>query len=104
MVPQTEQMPQMDDVNVLEIPAEDVSPEDLPEWIVIQRRIPVESDEESSTDPNPTLTTIDELGSGAVDIVDDAKLFQEAATEYQLAYQSLDKKYSEQAVLGSRGI
>ena len=25
--------------------------------------------------------------------------FQDAATEYQLAYQSLDKKYSEQAVL-----
>ena len=39
------------------------------------------------------------MGSGASDIVDDAKLFQEAATEYQLAYQSLDKKYSEQAVL-----
>ena len=32
-------------------------------------------------------------------LVGDAKLFQEAATEYQLAYQSLDKKYSEQAVL-----
>ena len=31
VVPQTEQMPQMDDVNVLEIPAEDVSPKDLPE-------------------------------------------------------------------------
>ena len=30
---------------------------------------------------------------------DDAKLFQDAATEYQLAYQSLDKKYSEQTVL-----
>ena len=43
--------------------------------------------------------TIDETGSGAADIVGDAKLFQEAATEYQLAYQSLDKKYSEQAVL-----
>ena len=36
---------------------------------------------------------------GVDDITGDAKLFQEAATEYQLAYQSLDKKYSEQAVL-----
>ena len=45
------------------------------------------------------LTTIDETGSGTGDIIDDAKLFQDAAMEYQLAYQSLDKKYSEQAVL-----
>ena len=45
------------------------------------------------------MTTIDETGSGTGDITDDAKLFQDAATEYQLAYQSLDKKYSEQAVL-----
>ena len=99
VVPQTEQMPQMDNVNILEIPADEISPEDLPERIIIRRHIPVESDEESSTDPDPILTTIDETGSDAVDIVGDAKLFQEAATEYQLAYQSLDKKYSEQAVL-----
>ena len=89
----------MDDVNVLEIPVEEVPPKDLPEQIIVRRRIPVESDEESSTNPDPILTTIDETGSGAGDIVGDAKLFQEAATEYQLAYQSLDKKYSEQAVL-----
>ena len=99
VVPQTEKMLQMDNMNVLEIPAEEVSLEDLPEWIIICRHIPVESDEESSTDPDPILTTIDEMGSGTSDIVGDAKLFQEAATEYQLAYQSLDKKYSEQAVL-----
>ena len=99
VVPQTEQVPQMDDVNVVEIPVEEVSPEDLPERIIVCQCIPVESDEESSTDPDPILTTIDETGSGTSDIVGDAKLFQEAATEYQLAYQSLDKKYSEQAVL-----
>ena len=45
------------------------------------------------------MTTIDETGPGVDDITGDAKLFQEAATEYQLAYQSHDKKYSEQAVL-----
>ena len=99
VVPQAEQVLQMDDVNILEIPADKVSPKDLLECIIVRRHIPVESDEESSTDPDPILTTIDEMGSGAVDITGDAKLFQEAATEYQLAYQSLDKKYSEQAVL-----
>ena len=92
-------MSQMDDVNVLEIPADEVAPEDLPEWVIVHRRIPVESDEESSIDTDPVLTTIDETGPGVDDITGDAKLFQEAATEYQLAYQSLDKKYSEQAVL-----
>ena len=99
VVPQTEQVPQVDEVNVLEILEEEVPHEDLLERVIVRRRIPVESDEESSTDPDPILTTIDETGSVASDIVGDAKLFQEAATEYQLAYQSLDKKYSEQAVL-----
>ena len=99
VIPQTEQMSQMDDVDIVEIPADEVAPKDLPEQVIIRRRIPVESDEESGTDPDPILTTIDETGSGVGDIVDDAKLFQETATEYQLAYQSLDKKYSEQAVL-----
>ena len=99
VVPQMEQVSQIDDVNVLEIPAVDISPEDLPERIIVQRQIPVESDKESSIDPDPILTTIDETGPGVDDITGDAKLCQEAATEYQLAYQSLDKKYSEQAVL-----
>ena len=89
----------MDNVKHLEIPVEEVSPEELLERIIVRRQIPVESDEESGTDPDPILTTIDEMGLGAGDIVGDAKLFQESATEYQLAYQSLDKKYSEQAVL-----
>ena len=98
VIPQA-QMSQMDDVNVLEIPADEVAPEDLPERVIVHRRIPIESDKESSIDPDPILTTIDEMGPGVDDITGDAKLFQEAATEYQLAYQSLDKKYSEQAVL-----
>ena len=76
VVPQTEQVPQMDDVNVLEIPAEEVSPKDLPERIIVRRHIPVESDEESGTDPDPILTTIDETGSGAGDIVGDANFFK----------------------------
>ena len=98
VIPQI-QMSQMDDVNVLEIPADEVAPEDLPERVIVHWHIPVKSEEESSIDTDPVLTTIDETGPGVDDITGDAKLFQEAATEYQLAYQSLDKKYSEQAVL-----
>ena len=98
VIPQTEQMGPMDDIDTVEIPADKVTPEDLPQRVLIRRCIPIESDEESITNPD-ILTTIDEMGSGTGDIADDAKFFQDAATEYQLAYQSLDKKYSEQAVL-----
>ena len=98
VIPLTEQMGPMGDIDTVEIPADKVTPEDLPQHVVIHRRVPIESDEESIIDPD-ILTTIDETGSGTGDIADDAKFFQDAATEYQLAYQSLDKKYSEQAVL-----
>ena len=37
--------------------------------------------------------------SEAGDIIQDAQFFQDAATEYQLTYQSLDEKYTHQAVL-----
>ena len=33
------------------------------------------------------------------DIIEDAQFFQDAATEYQLAYQSLEEKYNHQAIL-----
>ena len=98
VIPLTEQLGPMDDIDTVEIPVDQVAPEDLPQCVLIHRCVPIESDEESITDPE-ILTTIDETGSGGGDIADDAKLFQDAATEYQLAYQSLDKKYSEQAVL-----
>ena len=109
VIPQTEQMGPMEDIDTVEILADEVAPEDLPQHVIVHRRVPIESDEESIIDPD-ALTTIDETGSGTGDITDDAKLFQDAATEYQLAYQSLDKKYSEQAVLvheasgGSQGL
>ena len=98
VIPPTEELGSMDDISTVEILADQVAPEDLPQRVIINRRVPIESDEESIIDPD-ILTTIDETGSGTGDIADDAKLFQDAATEYQLAYQSLDKKYSEQAVL-----
>ena len=42
---------------------------------------------------------VDDSGSEAGDIVQDAQFFQDAATKYQLVYQSLDEKYTHQAVL-----
>ena len=98
IIPPTEDMGPMTNIDTVEIPADQFAPEELPQRVIINRRVPIESDEESIIDPD-ILTTIDETGSGTGDIADDAKLFQDAATEYQLAYQSLDKKYSEQAVL-----
>ena len=41
----------------------------------------------------------EDRGSEAGDIIQDAQFFQDAATEYQLTYQSLDEKYTHQAVL-----
>ena len=42
---------------------------------------------------------VDDSGSETGDIVQDAQFFQDTATEYQLAYQSLDEKYTHQAIL-----
>ena len=41
----------------------------------------------------------EDSGSEQGDIIQDAQFFQDAATEYQLAYQSLDEKYNHQAIL-----
>ena len=41
----------------------------------------------------------EDSGSEQGDIIQDAQFFQDAATEYQLAYQSLDEKYTHQAIL-----
>ena len=41
----------------------------------------------------------EDSGSEQGDIIQDALFFQDAATEYQLAYQSLEEKYNYQAVL-----
>ena len=74
---------------------------ELADQIAICRRIPVMDPETTdNTDPDhPVLASIDDSGSEAGDIIQDAKFFQEAVTEYQLTYQSLDEKYTHQAVL-----
>ena len=41
----------------------------------------------------------EDSGSEHGDIIQDAQFFQDVATEYQLAYQSLEEKYNHQAVL-----
>ena len=101
VVPQAMQELPEDDENVLEISGELTERMELADQIVIPRRIPVDNPEEEmgSVNSNPVLTTINETGPETRDIVQDAKFFQEAATEYQLAYQSLDEKYTHQAVL-----
>ena len=59
-----------------------------------------------NTSSIPILASVQQLQREAEDsslesgdIVQDAQFFQDAATEYQLAYQSLDEKYTHQAVL-----
>ena len=100
VVPQAMQEPPVDDENVLEVSGEEIPPMELADQIVIHRQIPVEDPEETdNTDPNPVLTSINDADSEAGDIIQDAKFFQEAATECQLTYQSLDEKYTHQAIL-----
>ena len=99
VVPQVVQELQVDDEDILNVSGEGIPPDELPEWIIVHGRIPVDPEEMGSTDPDPILTTIDETGSNTGDIVEDAKFFQEAVTEYQLAFQSLDEKYTHQAAL-----
>ena len=48
----------MADINTVEIPADQFAPEELPQCIIVNRRVPIESDEESTIDPD-ILTTID---------------------------------------------
>ena len=75
-----------DDENVLEISGELAEQMEFADQIVIRRRVPLEDLEEEmgSINSNPVLTTIDEMGpeTETCDIVQDAKFFQEAATEY----------------------
>ena len=39
VIPQTEQMGPMDDIDTVEIPADEVAPEDLPQRVIIHRRV-----------------------------------------------------------------
>ena len=100
VVPQTVQEPAVDEENILEVSTELTERMELADHIVICRRIPVEDlEEEDNTDSKPVPTPVDDSGSEDGDIIRDAKFFQDAATEYQQAFQSLDEKYTHQSVL-----
>ena len=80
---------------------------ELADQIAIHRQIPVMDSELSmdNTGSDPVQASahhlqweVNDSGSETGDIVQDAQFFQDAATEYQLAYQSLDEKYTHQAV------
>ena len=94
------QEPLADGENVLEVSGKEIPSMELADQIAIRRWIPVMDPEMTdNTDPDPVPASINDSGSETGDIVQDAQFFQDAATEYQLTYQSLDEKYTHQAVL-----
>ena len=100
VVPQTVQEPAVDEENILEISGELAERMEPADQIVVHRQIPVEEfEEEEDTDSKPVLTSVEDSGSEEGDIVCDAKFFQDAVTELQQAYQSLDEKYTHQSFL-----
>ena len=86
---------------------EEISSMELADQIAIHKQIPdmdPETMDNTNSDPVPMSMhhlqwEVDDSGSETSDIVQDAQFFQGAATEYQMAYQSLDEKYTHQAVL-----
>ena len=105
VVPEAMQEQVAEGENVLEVSGEEVPSLELADQIAICRQIPVMDSELSSdnTGSDPIQASVqqevNDSGSEAGDIIQDAQFFQDAATEYQLAYQSLDEKYTHQAVL-----
>ena len=100
VVPQAMQEQLADGENALEVSGEETPSMELADQIAVHRQIPVVDPEETdNTDPDPVPTSVDDSGSETGDIIQDAKFFQEAATECQQAYQSLDEKYTHQAIL-----
>ena len=108
VVPEAVQVQVVEGENVMEVSGEEVPSLELADQIVVRRWIPVIDSELSAdnTDLDPVQASahhlqqeVDDSGSETGDIIQDAQFFQDAATEYQLAYQSLDEKYTHQAVL-----
>ena len=99
-VPEAMQEQVAEGENVLEVSGEEVPSLELADQIAIHRQIPVINSELSmdNTDLDPVQMSVqqevDDSGSQVGDIIQDAQFFQDAATEYQLAYQSLDEKYT----------
>ena len=108
VVPPAEQEQLVEGENVLEVSGEEIPSRELADQIAIHRQILVMDSEltegDTNVDPVPASThhlqwDVDDSGLETGDIIQDAKFFQEAVTEYQLAYQSLDEKYTHQVIL-----
>ena len=100
VVPQTVQEPAADEENILEISGELAERMKLADQIVVRRWIPVEEfEEEEDADSKPVPTSVEDSGSEEGNIIRDAKFFQDAVTELQKAYQSLDEKYTHPSIL-----
>ena len=105
VVPEAMQEQVAEGENVLEVSGEEVPSLELAEQIAVCRQIPVMDSELSldNTGSDPIQASmqqeVKDSGSEAGDIDQDAQFFQDAATEYWLAYQSLDEKYTHQAIL-----
>ena len=101
-------VPAAEGENVLEVSGEEIPSLELADQIAVCRWIPVTEPNSMSVDTSSTAMSMsmpqsqceaEDSGLEQGDIVHDAQFFQETATEYQLAYQSLDEKYTHQAVL-----
>ena len=97
-----------EDEDVLEGSGEEFPSLELADQIAVHRQIPITDPDSMSlnTSSEPILVSAqqsqweaEDRGLEAGDIIQDAQFFRDAATEYQLAYQSLDEKSTQQAVL-----
>ena len=95
-------------LEVLEVSGEEIPSLELADQIAFCRRVPVMEPTSISVDTSSTTMSMSrpqlqcEVEDGGLeqgDIIQDAQFFQDTATEYQLAYQSLDEKYTHQAIL-----
>ena len=94
-------VPVVESENVLEVSGEEIPSLELSDQITVHRQVPVTKPNSMSMSMSvpQSQREAEDSGSEQGDIFQDAQFFQDAATEYQLAYQSLDEKYTHQAIL-----
>ena len=89
--------------NVLEVSGEEIPSLELADQIAAHRRVPITEPNSMSVDTSSTAMSTsaqqlqgetEDSGLEQGDIIQDAQFFQDAAMEYQLAYQSLEEKYN----------
>ena len=94
--------------NVLEVSGEEIPSLELADQIAVCKQVPIMEPSSMSVDTSSMTVSMsahqpqhemEDSGLEHGDIVQDAQFFQDAAIEYQMAYQSLEDKYTHQAVL-----